>query len=130
MWVQFYVVLLEIPIQLICAQDLCDANQLEQKARSESRRAAHHSFAEVELSKSKSPPSGNVPDRSFSLETCFVQNKFPTRGSKITDGLTKQVAASSQPGVPSPEPPHYTHRDELGTNFSQSKPGSNVFTWS
>ena len=28
-WVQFYVVLLEIPIQLICAQDLCDANQLE-----------------------------------------------------------------------------------------------------
>ena len=30
--VQFYVVLLEIPIQLVCAQDLCDANQLEQKA--------------------------------------------------------------------------------------------------
>lgn len=93
MWVQFYVVLLEIPIQLICAQDLCDANQLEQKACSESRRAAQHSFAEAELPKSKSPPSGTIQTEGVSpVKLAFArcaENKFPTQDSKIRDGSTK-----------------------------------------
>lgn len=73
--VQFYVVLLEIPIQLICAQDLCDANQLEQKGTlRESRSAGHYFFEEAELPKSKSSPSGNIPDgRNISLKTSLCQ---------------------------------------------------------
>lgn len=32
--------------------------------------------------------------------------------------------------VPSPEPPHYTHADELVTPISLDKAGIKVLTWS